>query len=209
MADATVYTSEGQSQGSLNLPDDLFEAEVHGHALYESIKSYLANQRQGTHRTKTRSEASGQKSKLFRQKGTGRARAGSATTGNRVGGATIFGPKPRDYSYSIPKKVRRLALRGALSDRAAGANVHVIEGLQLEAPSTRTIAKLLRSMGLGERKVLFVSSASDQNLVKSCRNIRNVEVQAANQLHAYQVLRADDLVIEKGALTALEEVFGG
>jgi large subunit ribosomal protein L4 len=209
MADANVYTAEGQSQGSVNLPDSLFAAQVHEHALYESIKSYLANQRQGTHKTQTRSEATGQKSKLYRQKGTGRARAGSATTGNRVGGGTIFGPKPRDYHYSIPTKVRRLALRGALSDRAAGANVHVVDGLQLESPSTRTVAKLLKSIGLGDRRVLFVSPASDKNLVKSCRNIQNVEVQCANQLNAYQVLRADDVVIEQTALTAIEEVFGG
>jgi large subunit ribosomal protein L4 len=208
MAKASVYSADGTQSGDVELPDALFAAPVRGHVLYEAVKNHLANRRQGTHQTQTRSEASGQKSKLFRQKGTGRARVGSATTGNRVGGGTIHGPRPRDYSYSIPRKVRRAALTSALSDRAAGAAVHVIDALQLDAPSTRTVAKLLDSMGLRQSKVLFVSSAADDNLVKSCRNIRAVDVQTANQLNAYQVLRADALVIEKNALAALEEVFG-
>lgn len=208
MAKASVYSADGTQAGDLELPGAVFAAPVREHVLYEAVKNHLANRRQGTHKTKTRSEASGQKSKLFRQKGTGRARMGSATTGNRVGGGTIHGPRPRDYSYSIPKKVRRAALTSALSDRAAGDAVHVVDGLQLDTPSTRTVAKLLDSMGLKDNKVLFVSSTADDNLVKSCRNIRSVDVQTANQLNAYEVLHADVLVIEKNALAVLEEVFG-
>ncbi len=208
MATASIYKADGTQAGNVDLPDALFAVPVRGHVLYEAVKNHLANRRQGTHKTKTRSEVNGQKSKLFRQKGTGRARAGSATTGLRVGGGTIHGPRPRDYSYSIPKKVRRAALKSALSDRAAGAQVHVVDGLQFDTPSTRTVSKLLESMGLKKTKVLFVSSGADENLVKSCRNIRFVEVRPANALNAYEVLRADALVIEKSALGALEEVFG-
>ncbi len=208
MASASVYNAEGQQSGSVDLPDKLFAAPMRGHAVYEAVKNHLANRRQGTTKTKTRSDVAGQKSKLFRQKGTGRARAGSSTTGTRVGGGTIHGPKPRDHSYSIPKKVRRAALTSALSDRAAGEAVHVVDGLTFDVPSTRTVSKLLDSMGLKETKVLFVSAGTDENLVKSCRNIRSVEVQPANGLNAYQVLRADALVIEKSAIAALEEVFG-
>lgn len=208
MASASVYSAEGKQSGSVELPERLFAAPVRQHAIYEAVKNHLANRRQGTHKTKTRSEVSGQKSKLFRQKGTGRARVGSATTGIRVGGGTIHGPRPRDYSYTIPRKVRRAALLSALSDRAAGDAVHVVDGLQLDVPSTRTVAKLLDSMGLHDGRVLVVSSGSSENLVKSCRNIKSVEVQPANSLNAYQVLRADALVIEKDALGVLEEVFG-
>ena len=184
MATASVYKPDGTQSGNVNLPDALFAAPVRGHVLYEAVKNHLANRRQGTHKTKTRSEVSGQKSKLFRQKGTGRARVGSATTGIRVGGGTIHGPRPRDHSYAIPKKVRRAALMSALSDRAAGEAIHVVEGLQFDAPSTRTVSKLLESMGLKKTKVLFVTSGADDNLLKSCRNIRFVDVQAANQLNA-------------------------
>jgi len=208
MASANVYGADGKQAGNVDLPDALFAAPIHGHAIYEAVRNHLANRRQGTHKTKSRSEVSGQKSKLFRQKGTGRARVGSSTTGNRVGGGTIHGPQPRDYSYSIPKKVRRAALTSALSDRAAGEAVHVVDGLQFDAPSTRAVSKLLESMGLKQTKVLFVSTGTDDNLTKSCRNIRTVEVRPANQLNAYQVMHADALVIEKGALAALEEVFG-
>ena len=208
MASANVYGADGKQAGNVDLPDKLFAAPIREHAIYEAVRNHLANRRQGTHKTKTRSEVSGQKSKLFRQKGTGRSRVGSSTTGNRVGGGTIHGPQPRDYSYSIPKKVRRAALMSALSDRAAGEAVHVVEGLQFGAPSTRAVSKLLESMGLKQTKVLFVSTGTDENLTKSCRNIRTVEVQPANQLNAYQVMHADALVIEKGALATLEEVFG-
>jgi len=209
MASATLYTSAGQSSGQVNLPEELFACEVHGHALYENVKSYLANQRQGTHKTKNRHEVSGQKSKIYRQKGTGRARAGSATSGTRVGGGVIHGPTPRDYSYAIPKKVRRLALKSALSDRAQGSHVHVVEDLGLDAPSTRTVAGMLTEMGLSGHKVLVVAAENDTNVVKSCRNIAGVEVLPANQINAYQVLRADDVVVMKSALARMEEVFGG
>lgn len=209
MASATLYSSAGQSSGQVDLPEGLFGQDVNGHVLYENVKSFLANQRQGTHKSKNRHDVSGQKTKMYRQKGTGRARAGSSTSGTRVGGGTIHGPLPRDYSVKIPRKVRRLALRSALSDRAAGSHVHVVEDLDLAAPSTRTVAGLLAEMGLQGAKVLVVAAESDVNVVRSCRNIAGVEVLPANEVNAYQVLRADDIVVMKSALSRMEEVFGG
>lgn len=208
MASATLYSSSGEKRGSVDLPESLFAAGVHTHALYESVKAYLANQRQGTHKTKTRHEVSGQKSKLFRQKGTGRARSGGATTGLRVGGGRIHGPRPRDYSYAIPKQVRRLALTSALSDRALGSNVHVVEDIALDVPSTRSMVGLFRSLGIEGQNVLVVSAERDVNLVKSCRNVPQVNVRRAADLNAYEVLRADQLVVTRSALGRMEEVFG-
>ena len=209
MASATLYTNGGQSSGNVDLPEDLFGISVNGHALYENIKQYLANQRQGTGKTKNRHEVSGQKSKMFRQKGTGRARVGSATSGTRVGGGVIHGPTPRDYSYALPKKVRRLALKSALSDRAEGAHVHVVEDFVLQTPSTRTVAGMLAAMGLKSNRVLVIAAENDTVVVKSCRNIKNVQVLPANEVNAYQVLHADDLVVMKSALARMGEVFGG
>jgi large subunit ribosomal protein L4 len=209
MATAQAFSREGQETGRVDLPADLFAAAVHEHALYEVIKSYLANQRQGTHKTKNRHEVAGQKSKMYRQKGTGRARMGSATSGVRVGGGRIFGPRPRDYRYDVPAKLRRLALRSALSDRASGENVHVVDDLAMEKPSTQSVANLLQGMGLEGRKVLMLSARDDANLLKSCRNIRTLQLRRARELHAYEVMWSDALVIEKSALATLEEVFGG
>ena len=203
---ARSYSTEGQQTGSVPLPAALFGAEVHEHVLYEAIKSYLANQRQGTHKTKNRHEVSGQKSKLYRQKGTGRARVGSATSGTRVGGGRIFGPRPRDYRTRLPIRVRRLALASALTDRAA--SVHVVDDIALAAPSTKSIAKLLGGMGIAGKRVLMVSARDDNNLFLSCRNLPGLELQRAQELNAYTVMRADALVIEKTALAKIEEVFG-
>ncbi|HZM15528.1 MAG TPA: 50S ribosomal protein L4 [Candidatus Krumholzibacteria bacterium] len=208
MTTAQGYSAAGEETEKVPLPEALFAAEVHTHVLYEAVKSYLGNQRQGTHKTKNRHEVSGQKSKLYRQKGTGRARAGSATSGTRVGGGRIFGPRPRDYRTQPPARVRRMALCSALSDRAAGAQVRVVDDLKLEAPSTKSVAKLLAGMGLAAQRVLLVSSRDDSNLFLSCRNVQRLQLQRAQELNAYTVLRAETLVIEKSALQTLEEVFG-
>jgi len=209
MSNATLYTQAGEKKGSVTLPEGLFPERVHEHAIWETVKGYLANQRQGTHKTKTRHEVSGQKSKMYKQKGTGRARAGSATSGTRVGGGRIHGPRPRDYSYRVPMQVRQLALRSALADRAANEALFVIEDFQLDAPKTSTIAKMLVAMGLENRKVLFVSQASDSNLVLSCRNLPRAQVSNAAQLSAYDVMHSETVVVTRGGLDALTEVLVG
>ena len=208
MPSVTLYRSTGEPSGSVELPEGLLAEHVHKHALYETVKGYLANQRQGTHKTKTRHEVSGQKSKLYRQKGTGRARAGSATSGTRVGGGRIHGPRPRDYGYRVPAKVRRLALKSALADRAAGQSVFVVEDLELDAPRTRTVAQMLRGMGLADRKVLLVSRAAQENLRRSCRNITDLELSSWGELNAYQVLRADAVIFMRSGLDGIAEVLG-
>jgi large subunit ribosomal protein L4 len=203
---ADLYSAAGDKSGSVPLPEALLAERVHEHAIWETVKNHLANQRQGTHKTRTRHEVSGQKSKLYRQKGTGRARAGSATSGTRVGGGRIHGPRPRDYSYRVPAQVRRLALRSALADRAASQSLLVIEDLRLEAPRTRTLAQVLARMGLAGRKVLFVSRDADPNLVLSCRNLPQADVTHAGELNAYRVLQSETVVLTRGGLAALEEV---
>ena len=146
MATAKLYSSQGEPKGTVDLPAALFAQPVHRQALYEAVRCFLANQRQGTHDTKTRAEVVGRKSKMFKQKGTGRARMGQITSPSRVGGGRAHGPHPRDYGYKLPRKVKRLALKSALSDRAAGQRVSVVEDPQLAAPKTPTMPALLANM---------------------------------------------------------------
>ncbi|HPF35225.1 MAG TPA: 50S ribosomal protein L4 [Candidatus Krumholzibacteria bacterium] len=192
----------------MDLSDTLFGQKVHKQALYESVRNYLANQRQGTHDTQTRSEVAYSGSKLYRQKGTGRARAGSARTPVRVGGGVAFGPHPRDYSYKLPKKIKRLALRSALSDRAAAERVSVVEDFSMDAPKTAEMAKLLGGMPLAGRHTLVVLPAGSEVLYKSLRNIKGVRVLRYTDLNAYSILWADNVVFTKEALSGAEEVFG-
>lgn len=208
MATANVYNRTGETVGSVDLPAALFGQKVHKQALYESVRNYLANQRQGTHDTQTRSEVSYSGSKLYRQKGTGRARAGSARTPVRVGGGRAFGPHPRDYGYKLPKKIKRLALRSALSDRAAAERVSVVEDFTMDAPKTSEMAKLLRGMPLEGRHTLVVLPVGGDTVYKSLRNIKGVRVLRHTELNAYSILWADNVVFTKDALTGAEEVFG-
>ena len=203
-----LYSAVGEKSGSFELPDSVLVPQVHEHAIWETVKCYLANQRQGTHKTKTRHEVSGKKSKLFRQKGTGRARAGSATSGTRVGGGRIHGPRPRDYSYAVPAKVRRLALRSALTDRAGHEQLFVVEDFELASPRTKTVAGMLKTMGLQERKVLVVSRQADENLMRSVRNLPRTGLSNVGELNAYQVLQSDAVVFTRSGLEALVEVLG-
>lgn len=208
MAVAKHFNESGEGRSEIQLPAHLFDAEIHEQALYETVKCYLTNQRQGTAKTKERGEVAYSTVKLFRQKGTGRARAGSLKSPVRRGGGTVFGPKPRPHTTRLNRKVRRLALRSALSDRARNAAVSVIEGFQLDAPKTRVAAGVLGKMGLAEKTVLFVVTDGDRNLVKSLRNISGVDVLPAYQLNAYSVLRSDELVFTDASLKQVTEVFG-
>lgn len=208
MATAKRFNESGEGQKEVTLPDNLFDVEIHEQALYETVKSYLAHQRQGTAKTKERGEVAYSTAKLFRQKGTGRARAGSAKSPVRSGGGTVFGPKPRSHRTYLNRKVRRLALRSALTDRARNAAVSVVDDPQLDAPKTRIAAAMLANMGLKDRTVLFVVGDEDQLLYRSLRNVKGVDVIPAYQLNAYSVLRSDELVFTDGALQRVTEVFG-
>ncbi len=209
MATAKLYSSMGEQKGSVDLPDALFEQPVHRQALYEAVRNYLANQRQGTHDTKTRAEVVGSRQKMFRQKGTGRARMGSIKSPSRVGGGIAHGPHPRDYSYTLPRKVKRLALKSALSDRATSERVSVLEDFQMDAPKTKTMAGMLGKMDLEGRHTLIVIPAGESNdaIYRSLRNLAGVRVLRSAQLNAYTILWADNLVFTEQSLQAAQEVF--
>jgi large subunit ribosomal protein L4 len=207
MATAKLYSSAGEQKGTVELTAALFEQPVHRQALYEAVRNYLANQRRGTHDTKTRAEVVGSKQKMFRQKGTGRARMGSITSPSRVGGGRAHGPHPRDYSYTLPRKVKRLALKSALSDRAAAERVNVIEDFDLDAPKTKVMAELLGKMALEGRHTLIVLPNGADVIYKSARNLDGVRVLRSHELNAYTILWADNLVFTQSALSNTEEVF--
>jgi large subunit ribosomal protein L4 len=209
MATAKLYSSTGEQTGTVDLPAALFEQPVHRQALYEAVRNYLANQRQGTHDTKTRAEVVGSRQKMFRQKGTGRARMGSIKSPSRVGGGRAHGPHPRDYSYTLPRKVKRLALKSALSDRAASERINVLEDFEMDAPRTKTMAGVLGKMALAGRHTLFVVPAGETHeaLYKSVRNLDGVRVLRSADLNAYTILWADNLVFTRASLQAAEEVF--
>ncbi|MCB1184905.1 50S ribosomal protein L4 [bacterium] len=208
MATAKLYSGAGETKGTVELPAALFEQPVRKQALWEAVRNYLANQRQGTHDTKTRAEVKATSAKMFRQKGTGRARMGSIASPSRVGGGIAFGPHPRDYTYVLPRKIKRVALVSALSDRAGHERVSVVEDFAMDAPRTRQMASMLAAMALPGRHTLLVVDREGDNLYKSARNIKGVRVLRAHELNAYTILWADNLVFTQTALAGAEEVFG-
>ena len=208
MAKATTYSAGGEKTGTVNLPATVFGIEPNPHVVWEAVVNFQANQRQGTVKTKSRSEIARSNSKPWRQKGTGRARAGTWRSPLWVGGGIIHGPKPRDHSYKLPKKVRRLALRSALSDRAAADRVVVIEALEISEVKTKPVQALLNRMQLGKEKVLILVKELTDEIALSTRNIPNVIAMPARELNTYTVVAADRVVITRDGLAALEEVFG-
>jgi large subunit ribosomal protein L4 len=191
---------------AVKLPADPFDGRVHKTAMHEAVKSYLANQRQGTAMVKTRSFVSGGNQKPWRQKGTGRARQGSTRAPNWPGGGKVFGPTPRDYRVTLPKKVRRLARASALNARAQEGTLHVIAPLAFEAPKTKRITELLGRMGVTGEKVLLLTAENSPNVVLSARNIPNVAVLRFGDVSAYDVLYAKHVIVEETALGgALEQ----
>lgn len=208
MAKAKVYTLEGKQAGEQDLKDSVFAAEAKPFATHQNVKVYLANQRQGTHSTLTRAEVSGGGIKPFKQKGTGRARAGTNTSPLWPGGGIVFGPKPRDYRMSIPKKMRRNAIKTALSAKAAEDRVIVVDRLTFEKPQTKAVAKMLQEMKVLGSKILFLNSGIDRNLELSVRNISKLTYKRAALTSAYDIIHADYLLMTQAGLKECEEVFG-
>jgi len=201
--EALAYAADGTRRPrAVRLPAETFDGAVHQAVLHQAVTTYLANQRQGTAKTKTRSFVTGGNQKPWRQKGTGRARQGSIRSPLWPGGGTMFGPLPRDYRRGIPRKVRRLALRSALNARAREQAISVIAPLAFEEPKTRRVAELLGKLGIDDRTVLVLTEAVNPNLLLSARNLQNVAVMRYRDASAYDVLRADALVIEEPALGA-------
>jgi large subunit ribosomal protein L4 len=180
---------------------------VHEHLLWLSVKRHLGNQRQGTAKVKGRGEVSGGGRKPWRQKGTGRARSGSNTSPLWPGGGRAFGPEPRDYRTELPRKQRRAALAAALSQKAADQAVSVLESLTLEAPQTKRMAAVLKALGLYDKRTLLVLGEADANVVKSCRNLRNLRTTMAHQINAYELLDCEQVLLTAGGLKRVQEVF--
>ena len=206
MLKTNVYDMSGKLVGEIELPEALFGAEVNQAVVHDVVKNHLANCRQGTQSALTRAEVSGGGRKPWRQKGTGRARQGSTRAPQWTHGGIVFAPKPRDYSYTLNKKSRRLALKSALSAKAAEAAVIVIDEIKMEAPKTAEFAKFLAAVG-AEKKPLVVTAEASLNVVKSGRNIPGCEVTFANLLNVYDIVNANKLVLDKAALQKIEEVF--
>ncbi len=207
MASAIAYSAKGEQAGSLDLPAKVFGIEPKPHAVWEAVVNYQANQRQGTVKTKTRAEISRSNSKPWRQKGTGRARAGTWRSPIWVGGGTMHGPLPRDHHYKMPRKTKRVALLSALSDRANHGRVAVIDGFDLPEVKTKHMAALLGKMGLAGQKVLVLTEGHDDKIVLASRNLPRVVAMPAREVNTYMVVASDWVVATKGALETLEEVF--
>ena len=206
MLKTNVYDMSGKVVGEIELSEALFGAAVNQSVVHDVVKNHLANCRQGTQSALTRAEVSGGGRKPWRQKGTGRARQGSTRAPQWTHGGIVFAPKPRDYSYTLNKKVRRLALKSVLSAKAAEANVVVIDSIKMEAPKTKEFAAFLNAVGVNS-KALVITAAPDENVVKSGRNIPGCEITFANLINVYDVANATKLVVDKAALQKIEEVF--
>ena len=201
-----VYDMSGKQVGQIELSDAIFGIEPNAAVVHDVVKNHLANKRQGTQSALTRAEVSGGGRKPWKQKGTGRARQGSTRAPQWTHGGIVFAPKPRDYSYTLNKKTRRLALKSALSAKAAEAAIVVIDSIKMETPKTAEFAKFLKAVG-AENKALVVTAAADANVVKSGRNIPGCEITFANLLNVYDIVNANKLVIDQEALAKIEEVF--
>ena len=206
MIKTNVYDMSGKLVGEIELSEAVFGINPNQSVVHDVVKNHLANKRQGTQSALTRAEVSGGGRKPWRQKGTGRARQGSTRAPQWTHGGIVFAPKPRDYSYTLNKKTRRLALKSVLSAKAAEQNIVVIDEIKMDAPKTKEFAAFLNAVGVNG-KALVVTAAADAHVVKSGRNIPGCEITFANLINVYDVVNATKLVVDKAALAKIEEVF--
>jgi large subunit ribosomal protein L4 len=206
MANIAVVDMTGKNVGEITLSDAVFGIEPNAAVMHEAVVNYLANQRQGTQSTLTRTEVSGGGKKPWRQKGTGHARQGSTRAPQWRHGGIVHAPKPRDYSYSLNKKVKRLALKSALSDKLLSSSLIVLDELKLETYKTKVVADCLNAIGAG-KKALIVLGENNPFAVKSCANIEGVKTAQVNTINTYDVINADTLIIVKSAVAQIEEVY--
>jgi large subunit ribosomal protein L4 len=206
MAKVDVYNMDGIVTGSIELSDAIFGIEPNQDVLHRAVLNQLANRRQGTHSTKTRSEVQGGGKKPYRQKGTGRARQGSSRSAQHVGGGIIFGPKPRDYSYTLPKKVRRIAMKSALSTKLAAGSLIVLDTLELPEIKTKQMVQILAKLGV-VKTALLVTASRDEKIEKSARNIVGVKTALVNTLNVFDILKFDKFVVTKEAVLKVQEVY--
>jgi len=205
VATAKLYAPSGEERGTVELPDWAFAQPIHRHAMWEVVRNYLANIRSGTAATKGRSYVSGGGKKPWAQKKTGRARAGSSRSPIWVGGGRAHGPQPRSYSFEVPRKVRRLALRSALSMKARQEHVAVLSDLPLQDVKTREVYSVLRNLGMADSKTLLVLPEHDERMLRAARNLPNVSMAVFTNLHTYQVMRSDRLVLLQSTVDKMRE----
>jgi len=201
-----VLDINGKETGrKVKLSDSVFAIEPNNHAVYLDVKQYLANQRQGTHKAKERAEVAGSTRKIKKQKGTGTARAGSAKNPLFKGGGTVFGPRPRSYSFKLNKAVKRLARKSAFSIKAKESNIIVVEDFTFETPNTKNFINVLKALGLENKKSLFVLGDSNKNVYLSSRNLKGSSVLSNSELSTYAILNANNLVLLEGSLEGIED----
>ncbi|MCQ2531988.1 MAG: 50S ribosomal protein L4 [Saccharofermentans sp.] len=206
MAKVDIINLSGAVTGSIELSDSIFGIEPNQNAIAVVIRNQLANRRQGTHSTKTRSEVSGGGKRPWRQKGTGRARHGSTRSAQYVGGGIIFGPKPRDYSYTVPKKIKRLAMKSALSSKLADSKIIVVDEIALDEIKTAKMAAALKAIKV-EKSALVVTDVKNDNVVLSARNIPDVKTALVNTINVFDILKYDSFVVSKAAVEKIQEVY--
>lgn len=200
-----LFNKEGKKVGDIELSTEVFGAEVNADALHQVVVALLANKRQGNQSAKTRSEVSGGGIKPWRQKGTGRARQGSIRSPQWIHGGIVFAPKPRSYRMSVPKSMKRVAMKSALSSKVAENEIIVLEELNFEVPKTKEVVKMLNAFN--SKKALIVVADSNENVYKSVRNIEGTTVIPANNLNVYDILKYDNFIITKDAVSKIEEVY--
>lgn len=206
--EVSVVNISGKETGAkVQLPESIFGVEPNDHAIYLDVKQYLANQRQGTHKSKQRNEIAGSTRKLYKQKGTGGARAGNIKSPLFNGGGRVFGPQPRDYSFKLNKKLKQLARKSALSYKAKDNNIVVLEDFTFETTKTKNYVKLVTDLNIAAEKTLLVLPAANNNVYLSSRNLKKAKVITADQLNTYDVLNAGKLLLTTGSVKTLEEAF--
>ena len=206
MPKVNVYNQLGEVVGDIELNEAIFGIEVNEHVVYEVVKNHLANRRQGTQSAKTRAEVRGGGRKPWRQKGTGRARQGSIRAPQWKGGGVVFAPKPRSYNYTLPKKVRRLAMKSALTSKVQNGEMIVLDALNMEAPKTKEFVQILKNVNAA-KKALVVTAENNENVIKSAKNIEGVATATVNTINVYDILKYDSFIITTDAVKKVEEVY--
>lgn len=205
--EVAILKYSGEKSGKkVSLSDTVFGIEPNDHAIYLDVKSYLANQRQGTHKAKQRNEISGSSKKIKKQKGTGGARAGNIKNPQFKGGGRVFGPQPRDYSFKLNKKVKDLARKSALTYKAKDNAIAILEDFNFEAPKTKDYIKMLSALSLADKKTLLVLPETNKNVVLSGRNVKNAKVTTADQINTYDVMNADSVIFIESSVSKVENL---
>jgi large subunit ribosomal protein L4 len=206
MPNVALFNISGKQLGEIELSENIFGADINVEAMHQVVKMYLANQRQGTHSALTRAEVRGGGRKPWRQKGTGRARHGSIRSPQWTHGGIVFAPKPRSYRYTVPKKIKRIAMKSALSSKIQENSLLVLDELNFDVPKTKQVVDMLKNLNI-DSKTLIVLADNNENIVKSARNIQGVKATLVNTLNVYDILNYDKFIITKDAVKKVEEVY--